>query len=180
MSLISHLGTPDVYASPAPRLRRRLFGLLPVVVGALGALFLIGLYLGIVTWAQDWGHARELLWGDRYFVAAIAAGFGTQVGLFVYLREIMHRHRLGTSAAVTATGAGTSSVAMVACCAHHVADIVPVLGLSGLAIFLNDYRSFFMGLGLGINGVGIALMLRLVWRERRLGGLFLGTREARS
>ena len=140
---------------------------MPLVVGLAGAAFLVGLYLGVVTWAQGLSHARELLWSDRYFVGAIALGFGTQVGLYVHLRLLWRRRRLAAPTAATAAGTGTSSVAMVACCAHHVADALPVLGLSGLAVFLNDYRLPLMALGLAANAGGIAIMLRLLIQERR-------------
>ncbi len=130
-------------------------------------MMLVGLYLGLVTWAQDWRHARDLLWGDRYFVGAIAAGFGLQVGLFAYLRSVLARRAAGAAAGLTATGTGASTVAMVACCAHHVTDALPVLGLSGLAIFLNDYRIPLMAAGLTGNVLGMAYMLRLLLRERR-------------
>lgn len=139
----------------------------PLAVGLMASLVLVSLYLGIITVAQDWQHARSLLWDDRYFVSAIAFGFGTQIGLYVYLRQVLHRRRLGASTAVTAAGTGTSTVAMVACCAHHVADVLPLVGLSGLAIFLNDYRLPLMTTGLAMNIVGIAVMLRIVAKERR-------------
>jgi len=123
--------------------------------------------LGLVTWAQDWEHARGLLWGDRYFVAAIAAGFGLQVGLFTYLRVVLGRRASRSAAGVTVAGTGTSTVAMVACCAHHVTDALPLLGLSGLTIFLSDYRLSLMALGLAINAAGVAFVFRLLLRERR-------------
>ena len=138
-----------------------------VAAGAAGAVLLVVLYLGLVTWAQDWTHARELLWGDRYFVGAIALGFGAQAGLYVHLRQVLRRGRLVASTAVTAAGTGASSAAMVACCAHHVADALPLVGLSGLAVFLADYRIPMMTLGIGVNAIGVAVMLRLVARERR-------------
>ena len=139
----------------------------PLAAGVASAVSLVGLYLGLVTWAQDWTHAHELLWGDRYFVGAIVLGFGTQVGLYVHLRQVVKRRRLAASTAVTIAGTGTSSVAMVACCAHHLADALPLVGLSGLAVFLGDYRIPMMALGVGMNAVGVAVMLRLVARERR-------------
>jgi hypothetical protein len=138
-----------------------------VAVGAMAAALLVGLYLGLVTWAQDWGHARELLWEDRYFVGAIALGFGSQAGLYVHVRQMARRRRLA-STAVTAVGTGTSSVAMVACCAHHLADVLPLVGFSGLAVFLGDYRVPLMALGIGVNAIGVFVMLRVVLRERRL------------
>ncbi len=139
---------------------------LPAGAGALAGLLLVALYLGLVSWAQGWEHARGLLWDDRYFVAAIAGGFGVQVGLFVFLRVVLARRAAG-AAGVTAAGTGTSTAAMVACCAHHVSDALPVLGLSGAAIFLNDYRLYLMAAGLAVNAVGVGVMLRLVVVERR-------------
>jgi len=135
--------------------------LVPAGVGVLAGVLLVGLYLGLVSGAQGFGHARELLWSDRYFVAAIAGGFGLQVGLFVYVRRIISHRAQGSAAAATAAGTGTSTVAMVACCAHHVTEALPVLGLSGAAIFLNDYREWLMAAGLAVNALGVAFMLRL-------------------
>ena len=140
---------------------------LPFLIGLFGAGFLVLLYLGIVTWAQGWAHALELLSQDRVFVAAIAAGFGVQIGLYGYLRLVVHpRVRLAMPTAATGVGTGTSSLAMVACCLHHVTDVLPLIGLSGAAIFLNDYRVPFMVGGLAINGMGVVIMLRVVLQGR--------------
>jgi len=80
---------------------------------------------------------------------------------------LLSRRARGTAAAATATGTGTSTVAMVACCAHHVTDALPVLGLSGAAIFLNDYRIPFMAAGLAVNALGVVYMLRLAIVQTR-------------
>ncbi|MBI2872551.1 MAG: hypothetical protein HYY00_05085 [Chloroflexi bacterium] len=141
--------------------------LLPFAFGVAGAGLLVLLYLGLVTWAQGWRHALELLSQDRAFVAAIASGFGLQVGLYSHLRLVVHHGvRLAVPTAATGVGTGTSSVAMVACCLHHVADVLPLVGLSGAAIFLSDYRVPFMATGLVVNGIGVAIMLRVVVRGR--------------
>ena len=42
-----------------------------------------------------------------------------------------------------------------------------MLGLSGAAVFLNDYRLAFMAVGLGMNTIGVAFMLRLLFSEGR-------------
>jgi hypothetical protein len=73
----------------------------------------------------------------------------------------------GGAAAATATGTGTSTVAMVACCAHHVTDALPVLGLSGAALFLNDYRIPLMAAGLAVNAAGVLYMARLAIVQTR-------------
>src|SRR6266702_8038703 len=99
----------------------------PLLFGLLAALGLLAFYLGIITLAQGWGHAIEQLAADRWFVGAIMAGFGTQIGLYTYLRG-MHLHaRVGG----VATSTGTSTVAMLACCAHHLGEVFAIFGLSG-------------------------------------------------
>lgn len=139
----------------------------PLIVGVVAGMALVGLYLALVTWAQGFSHATDLLWDDRYFVGAIAAGFGLQIGLFVHLRRLLTLRTRSSAGAGAAAGTGTSTAAMLACCAHHVADALPVLGLSGVAIFLGDYRVPLMALGISVNGAGVLFMLRLVLREGR-------------
>jgi len=134
-------------------------------MGLLGAAALVSLYLGIVTWAQGVDHALELLWSDRLFVGLISVGFGTQVGLFTDLR-LLQRAMARESVALAGAGTATSSISMVACCAHHVADVLPIIGLSGLAVFLVEFRTPLMLLGLATNLIGIAVMLRQLLRIR--------------
>lgn len=136
-----------------------------VLFGVAGALVLVGLYLGIVTWAQGSEHALELLWDDRLFVGAISLGFGTQVGLFAYVR-MLQRAMTGTTVALAGAGTTTSSVSMIACCAHHLADVLPIVGLSGLAVFLVEFRTPLMLLGIATNLVGIAVMIHELRRMR--------------
>ena len=133
----------------------------------LGAgLGLVLFYVGVLGLVQGWEHARSLLWQDRYFVLAIASGFGAQWGLFSHLRRLL-RHRPGGGATpAAAAGTGTSTVSMVACCLHHLTDVLPVIGLSGAAIFLASYRTPLMALAVAMNLLGIGLMLRL-WRKHR-------------
>ncbi|MEW6635393.1 MAG: hypothetical protein AB1425_01110 [Actinomycetota bacterium] len=145
-------------ASSGPRLLR------PVVFGALAALALIVFYLGIITLAQGWGHAIQQLGDDRWFVGAIVAGFGTQVGLFTYLRG-MHTH---AAAGGVAASTGTSTAAMLACCAHHLADVLPIVGLSGAAVFLNAYKMPLLWVGIAMNVVGILYLLRKIRQQGRM------------
>ena len=150
----------------APGWARRF--VLPLLVGLTAAAMLVWLYLGVVTWSSGhFSHARQLAWDDRYLVGAIAFGFGLQAALYAHLRLAIHGRLSRSSSAVAVGGTGTSTVAMVACCAHHAAEALPALGLSGAAVFLNDYRLAFMAVGLGMNAIGVAFMLRLVLREGR-------------
>ncbi|MHB8990513.1 MAG: heavy-metal-associated domain-containing protein, partial [Chloroflexota bacterium] len=67
-----------------PGLRR------PVIFGFLASSLLVAFYAGIVTAAQGFEHAADLLLEDWYFVLPIVVGFGVQVGLFVHLRRSSH------------------------------------------------------------------------------------------
>ena len=62
---------------------------------------------------------------------------------------------------------GTSATAMVACCIHHVTDVLPILGLSAAASFLTRYQRPFMLTGLAMNLIGIGVMLFVLYRERQ-------------
>ncbi len=147
---------------------------LSIALGAVGALALVALYLGIVSWAEGADHALQLLWSDRLFVGVISAGFGTQVGLFAYLR-LLQRAMARESVALAGAGTATSSISMVACCAHHLADVLPIVGLSGLAVFLVEFRTPLMLLGIATNLAGIAVMLRQLMRIR--GGYRVASRR---
>lgn len=64
-------------------------------------------------------------------------------------------------------GGTTSTIAMVACCAHHVTDVLPIIGLTAAASFLAKYRLAFMKFGLSTTVVGIVVMLFILFKERR-------------
>ena len=153
------------FETPCARWFQRLS--FPVGAGLLGAALLSGLYLGIVSLAESPVHAIELFWDDKALVVPIILGFGVQVGLYTLLKKGIHiRTEATASAASTAAGGGMSTVAMAACCAHHVADALPLLGLTAAATFLANWKIPFMIAGLLTNLLGIALMLRLIFRER--------------
>jgi hypothetical protein len=70
------------------------------------------------------------------------------------------------AAGAVAASTGTSTAAMLACCAHHLTDILPVIGLSGAAVFVNQYKTPFLWLGIAMNAVGIGYMLWQIHRQR--------------
>ena len=64
---------------------------------------------------------------------------------------------------------------MLACCAHHLADLVPLAGLTGLATFLTDWRMPVMLLGIAVNGTAAVLAAsRLRAGAVALGGSAVG------
>ena len=161
-----------------PRTRRFL---LPALAGVAGGLLLTGLYFGIVSLAESPSHAAQLFWQDRAIVLPIILGFGVQVALYVVLKRrlfvpVAHP---GPSGALTGASGGMSAAAMVACCAHHATDLLPLVGLTAAATLLAEYRIPFMLVGLGTTILGISVMVLILLRERRRAlGLPLAVSEA--
>lgn len=123
--------------------------------GVAGAAAMAAFYTTVVVWANGWSHLASQVRLDWYFLAAIIAGFGVQVAIMVELR---HRHAMhATDAAAGGAGAGASTAGMLACCAHHLADIAPLVGATGAATFLANYRIPFMIAGIALNAIGIGV-----------------------
>jgi hypothetical protein len=141
----------------------------PLGAGLLGSTLLTGLYFGIVSWAESPQHAIDLFWEDRWIVTPIILGFGVQMALYTILKKrlFVPTTSIGPSGALTGAGGATSTIAMVACCAHHVTDVLPILGLTAAATFLAEYQTAFMLVGLGTTLIGIGVMLVILYRERQ-------------
>lgn len=133
----------------------------PWVVGVVASVLLLVIFFLILGVAESWAHAWERFGAQSPWLGLLAAGFGIQAGLFWHIRQQMHLRRAQSLASVAASG-GISGGAMVACCLHHVADVLPFLGLSALAPFLSQYQPFFLAVGLAANLWGILQMLQLI------------------
>lgn len=130
-----------------------------VRAGALGAAALATFYVVVVGGVGGLAHLGRQAADDWPWLLLILAGFGTQIALVVELRR---RHRLRDAVTSSAAGGGgtASAVGMVACCAHHVADLAPIIGVSGLAVFLTDYRIPIMLVGILVNALGVLVAAR--------------------
>lgn len=133
--------------------------------GVAAALALLGFYAVVLGLANSFAHALEdfiRLWP---WMAALTTGFAVQVGLFTYARRAA-RDRGEASARGMAASGGTSAASMVACCAHHLTDVLPLIGLTGAAFFLAAYQSLFLLLGVLANLVGVVFMLGQIRKHR--------------
>ena len=134
-------------------------------------------YFGLVSWAETPQHALDHLWQERWLILPLFLGFGLQVALFTILKKRLFMPssevKNSASAAMTGVGGTTSTVAMVACCAHHVTDVLPILGFSVAATFLANYQSTFMLGALLITYLGIVVMVSIIVRARRKAILHL-------
>jgi len=142
---------------------------IPLAAFTLGLAFIASFYFGILTWLQGWDYASSRFKHDRWYVIPIILGFGIQAGLYSVLRFrlFLPVTSMGHAGAFMGTSGGTSATAMVACCLHHVTDVLPILGLSAAASFLTRYQRPFMLVGLAMNLIGIGVMLFVLYRERQ-------------
>jgi hypothetical protein len=145
--------------------RRAWFGLggRSIVAGIAAALGMSLFYIAVVAGAsQSWTHLGDQVADDWALLVFVLAGFAVQVALFTELR---YRYRLQATVALTSgAGMGASTAGMVACCAHHIADLLPFLGATGAAAFLYDYRIAFVLVGIGVNAVGVTIAVRRLRR----------------
>jgi len=126
----------------------------PILYGLLAGLGLLFFYLGVVSIFQGIEFAFLNLRSLWYLIIPLAAGFGTQIGLYVSIKH---------TALITGTVAGTggfSAGSMIACCSHFLFNALPFIGFAGIAIFLTKYQAWFLGAGIISNFIGIGLMLR--------------------
>ena len=139
----------------------------PIIFGILGSLALLTIYFGILTLVNSFSHAIEQFIGMWYWIITLVIGFGIQVGLYIYIKNKMSWN-LSSSVILAASG-GVSTTAMIACCAHHLTDVLPIIGLSAMAIFLEQYQKTFLTIGVISNLLGIAIMLRIIKKNNLIG-----------
>jgi len=133
--------------------------------GVSGSLILLAFYFFTLTLSNSIGHALEELREIGIWIVLLTAGFGIQTGLFTYVRGSLKAKSAAQATVSMAATGGISGTAMVACCMHHLADILPILGVSTASLFLIRYQSLFLAVGAVSNLIGITLMLRLIQRQ---------------
>lgn len=131
--------------------------------GLIGGLTLLVFYFIVLTLANSFSHAKEqfaLLW---YWMFLLIIGFGIQIGFYYYIRRSIKEKKMqvGTNREL-AVSTGTSAGAMIACCAHHLVDVLPILGLSVAFLFLSTYQTLFLLLGILSNIIAVMFMLEII------------------
>jgi Cu+-exporting ATPase len=132
----------------------------PFQFGSGASAILLAIYFGIVSLISGKNFAVEQFEKFWYFFVALAIGFGIQVGLYVYLKNLVGQH--GASGKVVAVSGTTSAAAMVSCCAHYLVNILPVIGVTGFLAVVADYQVELFWLGLAFNTAGVMYILSKV------------------
>jgi len=124
-----------------------------ILYGIFASAGLLGVYFAVLTLVSGWGFAQSQFATYWYFIVSLAIGFGIQVALFRYLKGLVHSGQgMGKVVGVSGT---TSTASMVSCCAHYLVNLVPVLGITGLATFVAQYQVKIFWAGLAFNVFGI-------------------------
>jgi Cu+-exporting ATPase len=142
----------------------------PLIGGAVGLAALLIIYLGVLSAVSGWSFTVAQLEQFWPYIVALGVGFGIQVALYLYLRRLTHDHHHGRGA-VAASGT-TSTAAMLACCTHYLANILPILGAAGAVTFVAQYQLELFWVGLAVNAGGILYIARQCYlaRQHFLGG----------
>lgn len=128
----------------------------PAIFGFLAALGLIFFYFAVLIFLSGWNFARMEFFQDWYWIIGLSTGFGTQIFLFTYLKSKKNQF---SSKGVIVSGT-VSGTAMIACCSHYLANILPFVGIAGAAALLGQYQTQFFIVSLIANIAGIIYMVK--------------------
>lgn len=139
------------------------------VLGVLASFAIVGMYLGMNTLTSDWYFARVQFSEYKWWIISLAIGLGIQVTLFTLYRAY-HRGQKKTAAnSSMAASGGVSVVAMMACCSHYLATVIPLLGVSFLSATavasLAQYQPYFFLAGIVSCLFGIGFMVRMMRKQ---------------
>ncbi len=127
------------------------------IFGLLASVMLLTLYFVIMFISQaSFSEAYTQLSSLALWVIPLVFTFGLQVGLYIYVKDYSKRHMVDGK--TTTISSVTSGTAMIACCAHHLTDTLPIIGFSIFATFLSKYQTVFLGIGILSNLTGIGIL----------------------
>jgi len=125
----------------------------PLQFGMGALVLLLVVYFGVVGLISGMNFALDQFAAFWYFIVPLALGFGIQVGLYTYLKNLVGQR--GASGKVVAVSGTTSTAAMVSCCSHYLVNILPILGVTGFLAVVAEYQIELFWLGLAFNVAGI-------------------------
>ncbi len=135
------------------------FAWVKIIFNALIAIaVLLFFYFVIVSAISGFQFALSQFLSYWYFLISLAVGFGIQIGLYSYLKQLIKNSGAAMGGKTVAMTGTTSTLAMVSCCAHYLANIVPILGITGALAIVAQYQIEILGVGLAFNIFGIAFI----------------------
>lgn len=125
-----------------------------IFYGTLASVILLGVYFTVLTFVSGWNFTVSRFSQFWYFIVMLAIGFGIQIGLYTRLQGLIKDGHHGEGKVLGVTGT-TSTAAMISCCAHYLANIIPILGTVGIVTFVAQYQTelFWVGLLFNLGGI---------------------------
>ena len=137
----------------------------PLAAGVFASSGLLAIYFSALTLVSGWSFTVSQFAEFWPYIVTLALGFGIQVGLYLYLKQTsMELHQAHCMVAASGT---TSTAAMLACCAHYLTNILPVLGAVGLVTLVAQYQIQLFWISLAFNAAGLAYIGRQVFLARK-------------
>lgn len=130
------------------------------IYGIIGTIVLLSIFFSVVTLISSWQFAINQFLQFWYFIISLAIGFGIQIGLYIYLKNIIHQKN--TSGKILAVSGTTSTAAMISCCTHYFANLLPILGTAGFISLISQYQVELFWIGLVFNIFGIIYIGRKI------------------
>ncbi|NJD77904.1 MAG: hypothetical protein FIB08_12555 [Candidatus Methanoperedens sp.] len=142
----------------------------PFVFGAGIGILVVLFNISIASLAEgSIGKGYQVFLTNGIFVYLIPLAVGVQMGLFRYHRNLISGHGVSGSEKMGMAGSATSSLTMVACCLHHVSDLLPTVGLIlAASSFLIQYKDAIIIIGLLANVAGSAYIARAILKDRSI------------
>ncbi|OGZ38920.1 MAG: hypothetical protein A3A94_03310 [Candidatus Portnoybacteria bacterium RIFCSPLOWO2_01_FULL_43_11] len=134
-----------------------------IINGLIGLTVLLAIYFTVISLISGWSFALSQFSDFWYFIISLALGFGVQIGLYAYLRNVI-KIKSGSGKVVAVSGA-TSTVAMVSCCAHYFVNLLPIIGVSGIFVLIGQYQIELFWLGIIANLFGISYIASRIIKQ---------------
>ena len=141
----------------------------PFVFGSTVGILVVLFNISIASLAEGSLKSGYSVFLDNgIFVYLIPLAVGVQMGLFRYYRNLTAGNVSG-SEKMGMAGSATSSLAMIACCLHHVSDLLPAVGfVLAASSFLTEYKDTIIIIGLLANLAGSAYIARAILKDRSI------------
>jgi hypothetical protein len=141
----------------------------PLVFGASIGILVILFNISVASLAEgSIEKGYHVFLTNGIFVYLIPLAVGIQMGLFRYHRNIT-TGKIGGSEKMGMAGSATSSLTMVACCLHHVSDLLPAVGfILATSSFLIQYKDAIITIGLLANMIGSAYIARAILKDKAI------------
>lgn len=118
----------------------------PEMKGAIAAFGMLAFYFTVLTLANSFEHAVSQFFAKWGWILLLSGGFGIQIYLYSHARSVS-----------PAVCGGLSGGSMVACCLHHLTDVLPFAAAAFAAVV--QYQDALLFTGVVSNAVGIAVIL---------------------